>query len=436
MKKLIVLLIVVLSLGGGLGFWYFKAKAGPGTTFRTTAVTLGTLKATIGATGTIEPEEVIDVGAQVAGRIENFGDDPSNPGKTVNYGSKVEVGTILAQLDPSLYRARRDAAKADLEKARADLLQQKAKVNQTQRDWERAQGLILSKSIAAAEFDLAKSAYEVAVANVGVSQAQISQAEAALKEAETNLDYTTIRAPVKGTIIDRRVNVGQTVVASLQAPSLFLLAKDLRKLEIWASVNEADIGQIKIGQPVTFTVDALPSRVFEGKVLRQGEFAARLNASMTQNVVTYTVVVSTENPDGILLPYLTANLQFEVAEKTDAILVPNAALRWLPKADQIAPDAKAAFMRGKRQKDSNANVKEKGKAEEKGVGEAAMVWIVDANGYVRPIRIRIGYSDGVNTEVLSGELREGMEVVTGEGRSNQLSGNANPFAPQMFGKKS
>lgn len=435
MKKLIVLLIVVLSLGGGLGFWYYKTKAGPGTTFRTSAVTVGTLKATIGATGTIEPEEVIDVGAQVAGRIENFGDDPSNPGKTVNYGSQVEVGTILAQLDPSLYRARRDAAKADLEKARADLLQQKAKVNQTQRDWERAQNLILNKSIAAAEFDLAKSAYEVAVANVGVSQAQISQAEAALKEAETNLDYTTIRSPVKGTIIDRRVNVGQTVVASLQAPSLFLLAKDLRKLEIWASVNEADIGQIKIGQPVTFTVDAIPNRTFEGKVLRQGEFATRLNASMTQNVVTYTVVVSTENPEGILLPYLTANLQFEVAEKTEAVLVPNAALRWLPKADQIAPDAKAEFMRGKRQKD-NANAKDKGKAEEKGAGEAATVWIVDAGGYVRPIRIRIGYSDGVNTEVLSGDLREGMEVVTGEGRSNQLSGNANPFAPQMFGKKS
>src|SRR5262245_58662009 len=192
MKKIIVFLIILLSLGGGLGFWYYKAKSGPGTTFRTTAVTVGTLKATIGATGTIEPEEVIDVGAQVAGRIDTFGDDPYNPGKTVNYGSKVEVGTILAQLDPSLYRARVDAAKADLEKARADLLQQKAKEGQTHRDWERAQGLILSKSISQSEFDLAKSAYEVAVANVGVSQAQITQAVAALKEAETNLDYTTI----------------------------------------------------------------------------------------------------------------------------------------------------------------------------------------------------------------------------------------------------
>jgi HlyD family secretion protein len=442
MRKVIILLLIVGLIGGGVGFWYWKAQANQGSSFRTAPVIRSHLQANIGATGTIQPEEVIDVGAQVAGRIEKFGTDLRDSSKTIDYGSVVEKDTVLAQIDPAVYGARRDQAKADLAKARADLLQQQAKQVQAQRDSERARSMILGKAISQAEFDAAQAAYETAQANIGVSQAQILQAQAALKEAETNLEYTTVRSPVKGVIIDRRVNVGQTVVASLQAPSLFLIAKDLRRLQIWASVNEADIAHIKIGQPVKFTVDAFPDKVFEGKVLRQGDFPARLNASMTQNVVTYTVVVTTENPDGVLLPYLTANLQFLISEKSDALLVPNAALRYKPRMNQIAPEFRERMAAKAQKTGANQNTGQAPGASEGTKPGAApekedargTVWVADS-GYVRPLRIRVGHSDGVNTEVLGGELTEGTEVVVGEGRPAQAVGDTNPFAPQLFGGK-
>src|SRR5206468_9275364 len=207
-------------------------------------------------------------------------------------------------------------AKAGEQRARADLLQMKAKVTQTERDWNRAQqlGPGHGNAISATDYDTAKAVYETAKSALGVGEAAILQAQtdvtraaAALKQAQTNFGYTTIRSPVKGVIIDRRVNVGQTVVASLNAPSLFLIAKDLTRLQIWTSVNEADIGQIRQGQPAHFTVDAYPHETFAGVVSQ-----IRLNATMTQNVVTYTVVVDTDNAHGKLLPYLTANVRFEV----------------------------------------------------------------------------------------------------------------------------
>src|SRR5205814_7076430 len=182
--------------------------------------------------------------------------------------------------------------------------------------------------------------YEPATANVGVAQATIKQTQSALETAKINLGYTTIVSPVKGVILDRRVNIGQTVVSSLNAPSLFLIAKDLKRLQVWASVNEADIGNVHSGQPVTFTVDAYPGRVFKGVVAAD---QPRLNASMTQNVVTYTVVVNTDNSDGKLVPYLTANLQFEISKHANVLLVPNAALRWKPSPNQVAPEARDEY---------------------------------------------------------------------------------------------
>ncbi len=177
----------------------------------------------------------------------------------------------------------------------------------------------------------------MAKANVGVDEAAIKQAEATLRQSQINLGYCKIKSPVKGTIVDRRVNVGQTVVSNLSASSLFLLAKDLSQIQVWASVNEADIGRIQPGVKVHFTVDAYPNETFFGEVLQ-----VRLNATMTQNVVTYTVVVTTENKDNAeLLPYMTANLQFEIDRHEDVLKVPNAALRWKPRPQQIAPDIRA-----------------------------------------------------------------------------------------------
>jgi HlyD family secretion protein len=439
MRKLIVMMVLLAAVGGSLAFWYWHVQASQGTTFRTAQVERGYLEAVIGATGTLEPEEVIDIGAQVAGRVEKFGADVTDPSKTIDYGSRVEKDTILAQLDQSLYRAQRDSAKANLGKARADLLQKQALLAQAESDWQRNLDLVRQKAQAKADSDTYRANYDTARANVEVSKAGIAQAEADLQTAETNLNYTTIRSPVKGVVIDRRVNVGQTVVASLQAPSLFLLAKDLSRLEVWTSVNEADIGQIHIGQPVRFTVDSMPGKVFAGKVKPQGAYAMRLNASMTQNVVTYTVVISTDNSKGELKPYQTANVQFIVSEKSDALLVPNAALRWRPQVSQVAPDIRADYARSLRMKrNQKAAAAEPGAAPgaaaaaEKDRHDRGMMWVAD-KGFVRPVRVKIGLSDGVSTEILGGDLREGMDVVVGEIRHDSGDNDTNPFTPKMFG---
>ena len=308
-----------------------KCSSKPAVTFTTATVTRGDLTAAISATGTVEPEDVIDVGAQVAGRIVFFGKDKN--GKEIDYGSEVEDGTVLAQIDDALYAADAAQARAAAVRAEADLGQLQAKLFQAKRDWERAQKLGPSDALSQSDYDAAKSAFDVAQANVAVGRAAIGQAQATLQRAEQNLSYCTIKSPVKGVIIDRRVNIGQTVVSSLNAPSLFLLALDLKRMQVWVSVNEADIGSIHTGQPVSFTVDTYPGQVFRGEVGK-----IRLNATMTQNVVTYTIEVITDNSDGKLLPYLTANVQFELSRSTGVLLVPNAALRWFPQPAQV--DAK------------------------------------------------------------------------------------------------
>ncbi len=233
-----------------------KCSSKPPSLFITATVKRGDLSAAISATGTVEPEDVIDVGAQVAGRIVFFGKDKN--GKEIDYGSEVEEGTVLAQIDDALYAADAAQARAAAVRAEADLGQLQAKLFQAKRDWERAQKLGPSDALSQSDYDAAKSAFDVAQANVAVGRAAIGQAQAALQRAEQNLSYCTIKSPVKGVIIDRRVNIGQTVVSSLNAPSLFLLALDLKRMQVWVSVNEADIGSIHMGQAVSFTVDTYP----------------------------------------------------------------------------------------------------------------------------------------------------------------------------------
>jgi HlyD family secretion protein len=304
--------------------------------YRTEAVKRGTVVATVRATGTLEPAKVVDVGAQVDGPIVKLGADPNDPKKTIDYSTQVEEGTVLAQIDPVPYEARVTKARADLERARAELLVGEARLKQAEREWQRAQKLLERKTISQEEHDAIQANFEVAKANVALSKAGVAQAEAALRLAEINLGYTTLKSPIKGVVIDRRVNVGQAVQASFNAPSLFLIAGDLEHMTAWVSVNEADIGQVKKGQTARFTVDAFPGETFTGVV-----GIIRLNATMTQNVVTYTVEVPFDNPDRKLKPYLTADVQIEVATHKDVLLVPNAALRWRPEPEQVAPDARA-----------------------------------------------------------------------------------------------
>ncbi len=340
-----ILIVFGLAVISGLGFWWFWSKGNKGPGFRTAAVKRGDIVATISATGTVEPEEVVDVGAQISGKIEAFGKDKN--GKVINYASMVKAGMVLVRIEDSLYAAAVKTAQAQLQQAdanvinaKANVLQMKAKLLEAQADWNRAQKLGPSDALSQTLYDQYQAGYEVAKANLASAVAAVEQAEAAVEQAKAGLNtaqinfgYCTIKTPVDGVIIDRRVDIGQTVVASLSTPSLFLIAKDLKHIQVWVAVNEADIGSISKGQWVTFTVDALPNQVFQGQVGR-----IRLNATMSQNVVTYTVEVNTNNDDSKLLPYLTANAKFIVGRRQGVLLVPNAALRWSPRPNQIAPN--------------------------------------------------------------------------------------------------
>lgn len=448
MRKLLLLpLSVVVVVGLGAGYWWLKP--GQRTTFRTVLVERRPFLASITASGPLEPVDSIDVGAQVAGRIERFGLDPRYqtavkfplvcdalhglissqglllaglvPVKTVDYGTPVERGTILAQIDDELYRNDVQLAQADVEKARAELQELENKQQQTEQDWLRAKTLFLQKAIAQAEHDAARITHIGTQDRINVAKAVLKRAEVTLAKEEKNLDYATIRSPVKGVIVDRRINVGQTVVASLTAPSLFLIATDLRRLQVWASVNEADIGQIWVGQKVLFTVDAYANeKPFEGHV---AEDQPRLNASMTSNVVTYTVVVNVENSSLKLRPYMTANVRFVLSERSSALLVPNAAMRWRPQNQQTGAEGREVLKKLLQQR--RASFQEPAENKER------VVWIDDGS-LVRPVTIKIGLSDGTSSEVLAGNLNEGDAVITGE--ESRAEGNGpNPFTPSMYG---
>lgn len=434
----IAAIAVVLALGAAAG-WFWSGDGKNNHSFRTAPVIRGNLSATISATGTVEPEEVVDVGAQVAGKIVSFGKDKN--GKLVDYGSVVGAGTILAQIDDAIYAAEVSQAKAqvaqaqaNVKRAEADLGQLQAKLFQAERDWQRAEKLGPSDALSQSDYDAALSAFKIAKANLKVGEAAVvqakdavAQAQANLRRAAQNLEYCTIKSPVKGVIIDRRVNIGQTVVASLNAPSLFLIAKDLTRLQVWASVNEADIGNIRPGQPVIFTVDAHPGETFHGEVGK-----IRLNATMTQNVVTYTVEVNTDNSDGRLIPYLTANLKFLVAERRDVLMVPNAALRFIPQPDQVASGASSTAAAAGSGTKKGAKGAAKG---EKETVRTGTVWLPNGRT-VRPLPVRLGVTDGSLTEVESPELKEGMLVVVGDQPQETADRpSASPFTPQIFPKK-
>ncbi len=455
MKKFLFVL-VLLAIVGGTAAWYWKHNGKSEISVSTAPAKRGEVVFTIGATGTVEPEEVIDVGAQVAGKIMEFGKDKS--GKQVDYGSYIQAGNVLAKIDQTVYladvaqaQAQLAQAKAGVERANADLLQLKAKLNQGQRDWDRAQKLGPSDALAQTQYDAYEAAYEQAKANVSVGDAEIVQAKASvdsanatLERAQRNLSYCTIASPVDGVIIDRRVNIGQTVVASLNAPSLFLIAQDLKRMQVWVAVNEADIGNIRPGQPVTFNVDSFPDELFHGQTNK-----IRLNATMTQNVVTYTVEVVTDNSSGRLLPYLTANVKFEVARREDVLTVPNAALRWNPPPELVAPEARAELASAEPQRPSRgenaagatrpttrSTTRPSGRSGGAFAMKRGTVWIKEGE-FVKPIRVRTGISDQMVTEVQGEGLTEGMEVVIADARpidtSGAAAGGTNPFAPQ-FGR--
>jgi HlyD family secretion protein len=448
----VIMLIVVLGVVAVSFSWYSHRSNGSEISYHTAKIERGDLQATIGATGTVEPEEVVDVGARVSGEIKTFGKDKA--GKEVDYCSEVEEGAVLAQIDDSVYLAQVDQATAQLQSGQAsvqsseaNLKQLEAKLYQSQRDWDRAQKLGPSEALAQSSFDSYQSAFETAKANIAVGQAAIEQAKAEVAQAratfqvaQRNLGYCTIKSPVSGVIIDRRVNIGQTVASSLNAPSLFLIAKDLKRMQVWVSVNEAAVGSILPGQPVTFKINAFGDREFKGQVGK-----VRLNASMTQNVVNYVVEVNTDNSDGSLLPYLTADVKFEIARRQNILRVPNAALRWMPQIEQVAAQYRqSALVVSLLQTDTGSPSAAKPGADINAASPELLpdvIWISDDSQYVTPLAVKAGLTDDVMTEIepVAGgmnpvEFKEGMLVVLGEQIQKTDDGNSgtvNPFTPQF-----
>ena len=425
-KTIIKYSVIVLVLGGAAygGYRYFsQKKVTVKQNYSTEKITIGDVTDSISATGTVEPEELINVGAQVQGMIREFGKDTD--GKSIDYGSRVTEGMVLARIDDTLYSAAVKSAqanlqqqKAQLERAKSDLTQLKAKLHLAESELKRAETLRKTKSVAEAAYETALSAKEVAEANVKVGEASILQAEASCQAAEaqlakelSNLNYCTIKSPVEGVVIDRRVNVGQTVVSSMNTPSLFLIAKDLKKMQVWVSVNEADIGKIRPGMKVVFTVDTFPREQFKGVVGKIG-----LNASLTQNVVTYIVEVQVDNSNLKLIPYLTANARFIIRSASNVKVVSNAALRWAPSKAQRS---------GKK-------------------GREGTVWVLGADNKPVPHKVKIIMTDGIRTAIET-DLPEGTVLINGVAPANtsaaaapapqQQGGESSPFLPKMAPKK-
>ena len=412
--------IGAVLVGGGAAAWYYwPANSGMVTSFRVTEVVRDNFVNKVQATGTLEPQELVDVGAQVTGEIKEFGVDVN--GKRVDYGSEVKAGQLLARIDDTIVELDIKRAEASVAQANAQILTAKANISQAEvnkkkadRDLERAKKLGVGDALSQMDYDQYLTQAENAAASLQSAQAQLANAEAQLQSANAmleselrNRDYTRITTPVDGTIVVRQVNVGQTVVSNMSATTLFLVARDLSKMQIWASVNEADIAKVHAGQEVRYTVDALPNENFTGVVKK-----IRPNATMSSNVVTYIVEIDIDNPDRKLLPYMSANANFIVKEVKDCLMVPETAFDFRPAPEQIDP-AFAGRPRRPEGPDAEGDMPAEPAAEAE--GERAVVW-VQKGDKVAPVRVLRGESDGTRSVVtpLPGEtLEAGDKLVTG-----------------------
>jgi HlyD family secretion protein len=440
-------LIAILIIAAVAVLAAFQFKSSDKAQYFTAKADRGDIRAVVEATGTINAVTTVQVGSQVSGTISRLYAD---------FNSRVKKGQVVAQIDPSLFEGTLLQAKADYANAEANLASAKANLEkakaaevQTKADYERTLGLTKNGVMSQQQLDLAKANYDSAVAAVAAAQAQVTQAaaqvqqkQAAVTVAQTNLNYTTIHAPIDGTVIARNVDVGQTVAASLQAPTLFTIAQDLTKMQVYASTDESDVGMIRNGQVVTFKVDAYPKDTFTGRVSQ-----IRMNATTVQNVVTYNTIIDFDNPELKLFPGMTAYITIPVASAKSVLRVPNGALRYKPdlKADEIRAlyqkygldSGKAVQAAGETPGGGGASGKQyraRTQGQEGGGSDAAqrtprldvaVLWKLHPDKTLEPVRVRTGITDHTVTEiaeVLKGELKEGDELVTGSMTTKPTAG--------------
>ena len=430
----------IVVAAGALGLWIYRnAEAHEAPSYRFVTVTRGNLESTVSATGALSAVTTVQVGTQVSGQVAQL---------YVDFNDRVKKGQLLARIDPTLQQQAVLDAEAGLIRAQADL-------ERSRTEYDRNKTLYDQKVLTATEFTTAQYNYTVA-------QASVKSAQVALDRARKNLSYTEIHAPIDGVVVQRNVDVGQTVAASLSAPQLFLIANNLSQMQILANVDESDIGQIHEGQDVRFTVQAYPNQPFTGTV-RQ----VRLQSATTENVVNYTVVVTVENPKGTLLPGMTATVEFLTGTATDAFIVPNAALRFRATPEMMAAAGVTSASGAPRTAADSAAFaarrdsirKARGAAGGTGGGQFggaqgaggaagggaarprssgstrggfAQLWYVDATGKPAMMRVRTGLTDGQNTQIMGPDVKAGMQVIVGTNApaATTTSTTTSPFQQQ------
>jgi HlyD family secretion protein len=406
-NKWFILAVLLATIGT---LTAFKFETGKSPQYYTQKVQQGDIQNVVQATGSITAVTTVQVGSQVSGTIQKL---------YVDFNSHVKKGEVIAQIDPALLQGALLQANADLQDARANLESAKAALAkaqateaQTHLDYTRYQELAKAGVVPQQQFDSAQAAWQTATADVAAAQsaikqnqAMVQQKAAAVNVAQTNLNYTIIRSPIDGTVVARNVDVGQTVAASLQAPTLFTIAQDLTKMQVYVSTDESDVGAIKIGQPATFKVDAFPTENFTGQISQ-----VRLNATTVQNVVTYTTVVDFDNPQMKLYPGMTAYVNIPVAQADNVVKVPNGALRFKPQT----ANAQTATAQPQGQKSASAR-----QPKDATVGT---VWKLAADKSLQPVQIKLGITDHTFTQVaqvLNGSLNPGDQVVVGSASAGQ-----------------
>jgi HlyD family secretion protein len=438
------LVIGLTALAGVLVLFLALRRREHDVQYVTAAVDRGDIVEVVGATGTLQAVTTVQVGSQVSGTIQSLRAD---------FNSVVKKGEVIARLDPSLFQARVAQMQANLASAKANVEKARADVSDTKQKYERAQALASQNLLPQSDLDSAKAAYEGAAAQLRASEAAVSQAAANVNQAQVDLQHTIIEAPIDGVVINRSVDVGQTVAASFQAPVLFVIANDLARMQVNASIDEADIGRVRPDQDVTFRVDAYPEQTFAGRVDQ-----VRLQPTTAQNVVTYNTIITVNNPEQKLMPGMTATVSVIVRKVEGALRVPAAALRFKPEGferpgrggsgggrggpnatdsgDQGRPGARA----GAPGTSAAGGARPSGRPERERSsddGRPAVVFTL-AESQPQPARVRLGISDGQFVEVKDG-LAEGTPVITGtadgSGRASAprpgASPSSNPFNPQF-----
>ena len=444
MKKRIILgiLVVVVITGVVLSMTVFKNGKEDDVIYKKEALKKGTVEALVVTTGTLNPVTIVDVGSQVSGKIKNL---------YVDFNSKVTAGMILVELDQELFLTRLQQNEANYNSRVASLEKSKVTLENTEKRHERTKALFAKELVSFEEMDSSEVAYFNAQADLKSAEASLAQAQSVLDTSKVDLTYTVIRSPIDGVVINRNINIGQTVAASLQAPVLFQIANDLAKMQVECSVDEADIGRVKEGQRVRFSVDAFPDDEFQGIVSQ-----VRYSPVVQQNVVTYTTIVEVENPELKLMPGMTATISMITGEARNVLLVPNSALRFIPElsaeemralreemmagmggGQQGAPSKKPASGEGgertERQRPTGERSgmpvgMDRGSSQGTQSMQVPRVWFEDENGKLKMVMIRTGVTDNTSTEIVSGNLTEGQEIITGQtSSSNSRNNSSNPM---------